>query len=114
MQKEEQYQVEKHLVDCELCKDALSGMALIPDYQGIDKIRKEIRRLAETEAGYHEQDVLVGSDHHDHHPHARYPRCPLLYKFYNKDKVGFMVCEINELLYNLTHAPLSRERGIRR
>jgi len=37
MQKEEQYQSRNILVDCELCKDALSGMALIPDYQGIDK-----------------------------------------------------------------------------
>lgn len=46
MQKDERYAVEKHLVDCELCKDALSGMATMKGYAGIDKIRKDIRKLS--------------------------------------------------------------------
>ncbi len=46
MPKEERHAVESHLVDCELCKDALSGMSLLPNYKGIDKIRKDLRKLA--------------------------------------------------------------------
>ena len=49
--KEERYELEKHLVDCELCKDALSGMALMPGYKGIDKIRKDIRKIARPKPG---------------------------------------------------------------
>jgi hypothetical protein len=51
MQKDERYAVEKHLVDCELCKDALSGMAAMHSYKGIDKIRADIRRIARPKAG---------------------------------------------------------------
>src|SRR3954470_2076771 len=55
MEKGERYEVEKHLVDCELCKDALAGMALLPGYSGIDKIRKQIRKIAKPKANVMDQ-----------------------------------------------------------
>ncbi|MCH8317628.1 MAG: hypothetical protein IIA88_03915, partial [Bacteroidetes bacterium] len=45
--------VEKHLLDCELCSDALDGLSMMPDGSKVEKIaagiNKEIR--AKTTAG---------------------------------------------------------------
>ncbi len=45
------YEVEKHLIDCKLCSDALEGMALISDYSIIDQVKSEIPSLLKGQSG---------------------------------------------------------------
>jgi len=39
---EQRFAVEKHLIDCELCSDALEGLSLLKDRTIIDSIKKEV------------------------------------------------------------------------
>jgi hypothetical protein len=44
LSEQEQHEMEKHLVDCELCNDALKGVAELDEATVLYKISKELRR----------------------------------------------------------------------
>ena len=44
MSESEKHVVEKHLTDCELCTEALEGIALLPDMNAINKVRNEVSK----------------------------------------------------------------------
>lgn len=44
---EQKFEVEKHLVDCELCTEALEGVALLASAEPIDNIKQEVENLVQ-------------------------------------------------------------------
>ena len=44
MSESEKHVVEKHLTDCELCTEALEGIAFLPDMNSLNKVRNEVSK----------------------------------------------------------------------
>ena len=58
---EEKIQIEKHLEDCELCRDALEGLLLVSDPDKIDSIVSEINRNLKSDLATKKSDKTVRS-----------------------------------------------------
>ncbi len=58
---EEKIQIEKHLKDCELCRDALEGLLLVSDPDKIDSIVSEINRNLKSDLATKKSDKTVRS-----------------------------------------------------
>lgn len=44
---EQKFEVEKHLVDCDLCTEALEGVAMLESSEPVDNIRKDVEKLTQ-------------------------------------------------------------------
>lgn len=55
----EKHEVEKHLLDCEMCSDAVEGLKMIGDNNKISKIISELDRKILDRVGSHQKEVKV-------------------------------------------------------
>ena len=51
-------QVERHLVDCELCTEALDGIAVVKDQQEFEAALTDLKETIKAKAGVHRRKII--------------------------------------------------------